>query len=241
MAEIEYYTRYLLSAFAIAVLINCAISLLRLRPKKKVYALFRDLATNDEYEMTCYETSVGRARNSDIRFKLPSVSRAHAVVALRKDGFYIFDTESKQGVYVNGEKIDKKAKLSHGDTVAFGMEIMKFYVASEAAGDIKNTEDIEPEYKNYVLTDIVSGNEFLLEGDYATVGREEGSNIEISAPNISRRQAVLTNENGIWYLHNLSKNVPTLLNGQAVVAPTLLHSGDVIKFGDFAFLFGEEE
>ena len=178
MAEIEYYTRYLLSAFAIAVLINCAISLLRLRPKKKVYALFRDLATNDEYEMTCYETSVGRARNSDIRFKLPSVSRAHAVVALRKDGFYIFDTESKQGVYVNGEKIDKKAKLSHGDTVAFGMEIMKFYVASEAAGDIKNTEDIEPEYKNYVLTDIVSGNEFLLEGDYATVGREEGRKIE---------------------------------------------------------------
>lgn len=241
MAEIEYYTRYLLSALAIAVLINCAISLLRLRPKKKTYAIFRNLATNEEYPITCYETAIGRARNTDIRLKLPSVSRAHAVVALRKDGFYIFDTESKQGVYVNGEKIDKKAKLSHGDTVAFGMEIMKFYVASEAAGDIKNTEDIEPEYKNYVLTDIVSGNEFLLEGDYATVGREAGSNIEISAPNISRRQAVLTNENGIWYLHNLSKNVPTLLNGQAVTKPLPLREGDVIKFGDFAFLFGEEE
>lgn len=238
MAEIEYYTRYLLSAFAIAVLINCAISLLRLRPKKKVYALFRDLATNEEYEMTCYETSVGRARNTDIRFKLPSVSRAHAVVALRKDGFYIFDTESRQGIYVNGEKIEKSAKLSHGDTVAFGMAIMKFYIGSEATGDIKNDT---VEYKEYSLTDIVDGSEFPLEGDYATVGREEGSNIEISAPNISRRQAVLTNENGTWYIHNLSRNVPTLLNGQAVSKPLPLKVGDVIKFGDFAFMFDERE
>lgn len=241
MAEIEYYTRYLLAALAIAVLLNCAISLLRLRPKKKVYALFRDLATNAEYEMTCYETSVGRARNTDIRFKLPSVSRAHAVVALRKDGFYIFDTESKQGVYVNGEKIDKKARLSHGDTVAFGMEIMKFYVASEAAGDIKDIENLAPEQKNYTLTDIMTANEFPLEGDYVTVGREAGSNIEISAPNISRKQAVLTNESGVWYLHNLSRTTPTLLNGQPAVKPIPLREGDVIKFGDFAFMFGEKE
>lgn len=241
MVEIEYYTRYLLAALAIAVLLNCAISLLRLRPKKKVYAVLQNLATNEEYPITCYETAVGRARNTDIRLKLPSVSRAHAVIALRKDGFYIFDTESKQGVYLNGEKIDKTAKLSHGDTVAFGMEIMKFYVGSEAAGDIKNIEDIAPEQKNYSLTDIVSGNEFSLEGDYVTVGREEGSNIEITAPNISRKQAILTNENGIWYIHNLSRTTPTLLNGQTVVSPTLLREGDVIKFGDFAFLFGETE
>lgn len=241
MAEIEYYTRYLLCAFAIAVLINCAISLLRLKPKKKVYAIFRDLATNEEYEMTCYETSVGRARNTDIRFKLPSVSRSHAVVALRKDGFYIFDTESKQGVYVNGEKIDKKAKLSHGDTIAFGMAIMKFYIARETEGDIKNTKSSAPVQREYTLTDIGTAAEFLLEGDYATVGREAGSNIEISAPNISRKQAVFTNEKGIWYIHNLSRTTPTLLNGEILMKPTALKIGDVIKFGDFAFLFGEKE
>lgn len=241
MVEIEYYTRYLLSAFAIAVLINCAISLLRLRPKKKVYAILQSLANNKEYEMTCYETSVGRGRNTDVRLKLPSVSRAHAVIALRKDGFYVFDTESKQGIYVNGEKIEKKAKLSHGDTIAFGMEIMKFYIGSEATGDIKNAQLSAPVHKEYTLTDIVSADEFLLEGDYATVGREEGSNIEISAPNISRKQAVLTNENGMWYLHNLSRTTPTLLNGQPTVKPTVLRAGDVIKFGDFAFVFDEKE
>lgn len=238
MAEIEYYTRYLLSAFAFAVLINCVISLLRLRPKKKVYALFRDLATGEEFKMTCYETSVGRARGSDIRLNLPSVSRAHAVVALRKDGFYIFDTESKQGTYVNGEKIDRKAKLSHGDTVAFGMAIMKFYIGSEATGDIKSDGE---DYREYSLTNIVDGAEFYLEGDYVTIGREEGSNIEIPVRSISRRQAVLTNENGKWYLHSFSQNVPTLINGTVITKPTLLKVGDVIKFGDFAFMFDERE
>ena len=241
MAEIEYYTRYLLSACAFAVLINCAVSLLRLRPRRKVYAVFRDLATNEEYPITCYETAIGRSANTDIRIKLPSVSRSHAVLALRKDGFYIFDTESKQGVYVNGEKIEKKAKLAHGDTVAFGMGIMKFYIGSEASSDIKNTDESAPEYKQYILTDIVSGSEFPLEGDYATVGREPGSNIEISAPNISRKQAVFTNENGAWYIRSLSKTTPTLLNGQPVLQPTALRPGDVIKFADFAFLFGEQE
>lgn len=241
MAEIEYYTRYLLSALAIAVLINCAISLLRLRPQKKTYAVFQNLATGEEYPINCYETSVGRGRNTDIRLKLPSVSRSHAVVALRKDGFYVFDTESKQGVYVNGEKIDGESQISHGDTVAFGMEIMKFYVGSEAAGDVKNVENLVPDNRQYVLTDIVSADEFPLEGDYVTVGREKGSNIEISAQNVSRKQVVLTNEKGMWYLHNLSKNVPTLLNGLPITKPTPLRSGDVIKFGDFAFMFGEEE
>lgn len=241
MAEIEYYTRYLLSALAIAVLINCAISLLLLRPQKKTYAVFQNLATGEEYPINCYETSVGRGRNTDIRLKLPSVSRSHAVVALRKDGFYVFDTESKQGVYVNGEKIDGESKISHGDTVAFGMEIMKFYVGSEAAGDVKNVENLGPDNRQYVLTDIVSADEFPLEGDYVTVGREKGSNIEISAQNVSRKQAVLTNEKGMWYLHNLSKNVPTLLNGQPIVKPVPLRPGDVIKFADFAFLFEEKE
>lgn len=238
MADIEYLMRYVLSALAIAVLLNCVISLIRLRPKKKVYALFRDLATNEEYEMTCYETSIGRARGSDIYFKLPSVSRSHAVVALRKDGFYIFDTESKQGIYVNGEKIDGSEKLSHGDTVAFGMAIMKFYVGAVSTGDIKNSE---VEIKQYSLTNIVDGSEFPLEGEYVSIGREAGSNIEITAQNVSRKQAVLFTQNGKWYLKHLGSVLPTKVNGQAIENPTLLKVGDVIKIGDFAFMFDERE
>ena len=238
MGEIEYITRYVLSVLAIAVLLNCVISLIRLRPKKKVYALFRDLATKEEYEMACYETSIGRARSNDITFKLPSVSRSHAVVALRKDGFYIFDTESKQGVYVNGEKIEGTQKLNNGDTVAFGMAIMKFYIASVANGDIKQDGN---EHKEYSLINTIDGSEFYLEGDYVTIGRQKGSNIEITASNVSRKQAVISNNNGNWYIQSFGSVIPTIINGEEVLKPTLLHVGDVITIGDFAFLFDERE
>lgn len=238
MFDIEYYTRYLLSALAIAVLLNCVISLIRLRPKKKVYALFRDLATGKDYKITCYETSIGRARGSDIHFNIPSVSRSHAALALRKDGFYIFDTESKQGVYVNGEKIDGCEKLCNGDTVAFGMAIMNFYIGSDATGDITETEE---NYREYSLVNIIDGSEFPLEGDYVTIGRERGSNIEIPSREISRKQAILTAQNGKWYIESFGRVVETTLNGTKIAKPTMLKIGDVIKFGDYAFMFDERE
>ena len=110
--EFEYIMRYILSFLAIAVIINCVWSLIRLRPEKKVYALLVDMANDTQYPINCYETSVGRSRSCDIVFTNSTVSRSHAVVALRKDGFYVFDTESKTGVYVNNEKITKKQKLT---------------------------------------------------------------------------------------------------------------------------------
>lgn len=239
MAEIEYYLRFILCLLALAVLLNCAVSLLRLKPKKKIYATLTDISKNKEYEITCYETSVGRSRFSDIRINLPSVSRAHAVIALKKDGFYVFDTESKQGVYVNGEKIEKSEKLSHGDTVAFGMGIMKFRITNEAADDIK---DPETEYKEYALVNIVDGAQFPLEGGYVTIGRRQGSNIEINDKSISREQAALTlSENGAWLLHNFSRTNITQINGEPLKKPTELKIGDVIKFGDYAFIFDEKE
>ena len=119
--ELEYIMRYVLCILAIAVIINCVWSLVRLKPDKKVYALLVDMANDTQYPINCYETSVGRSRWCDIVFTNSTVSRSHAVVALRKDGFYVFDTESKTGVYVNNEKIVKKQKLQDGDIIAFGL------------------------------------------------------------------------------------------------------------------------
>ena len=95
MDVIEYVLRYILCFLAIAVILNCVWSLIRLRPDKKVYAVLVDMSNDKQYPMTCYEASVGRSKLCDIVFTNSTVSRSHAVVALRKDGFYVYDTESK--------------------------------------------------------------------------------------------------------------------------------------------------
>lgn len=237
MENLEYIMRYVLSILAIAVIVNCVWSLIRLRPEKKVYAVLVNMANNEQHPITCYETSVGRSRACDVVFTNSTVSRSHAVVALRKDGFYVFDTESKTGVYLNGEKIEKNAKLSDGDVIAFGTAIMKFYMGSEADKDISHKKE-KPVLRPR-LVNIVDGVEFDLDGDYVTIGREIGSNIEISAPYISRRQAELTLRRNKWCIEDFGSITKTTVNGEPVYSITPLKDGDVIKMGDFAFLYEE--
>ncbi len=235
MAEIEYLMRYVLSALAIAVIVNCVWSLIRLKPDKKVYALLVNMANDEKYPITCYETSIGRSKSNDITFTNSTVSRSHAVLALRKDGFYIFDTESKAGVFVNGEQIAKGTKLSDGDTIAFGTAFMKFYIGSEADGDILHEDEVPMPR----LVNIVDGSEFVLDGDYITIGREAGSNIELPARYVSRRQAELYKSNNKWIITDYGRVTKTALNGVAIQGSTFLKDGDVIKIGDYAFLFEE--
>lgn len=236
MAEIEYIMRYVLSGLAIIVILNCVISLIRLRPSKKVYAVLVDMANEKQYPVSCYETSVGRSRSCDIVFTNSTVSRSHAVIALRKDGFYVFDTESKTGVYINGEKIDRKALLRDGDILSFGTAIMKFFIGSEGAADMEEDASASPEAR---LVNISDDAEFPLDGDYITIGRQSGSNIEIGARYVSRRQAELTRRGSRWYIEDFGSITKTTVNGDAINGARLLKDGDVIKIGDFAFLFEE--
>ncbi|MBQ8767234.1 MAG: FHA domain-containing protein [Clostridia bacterium] len=238
MEVIEYTMRYILCFLAIAVILNCVWSLIRLRPDKKVYAVLVDMSNDKQYPITCYETSIGRSKLCDIMFSNSTVSRFHAVVALRKDGFYVFDTESKSGVHVNETKIEKKARLSDGDIVAFGTAIMKFYIGNDGNNDYSHKKD--KKYAKTRLVNIVDGSEFQLDGDYITIGRQQGSNIEISAPYVSRQQAELFKEKGNWYIENFGGVTKTTLNGEIIRKVTPLKDGDVIAIGDFAFLYEEK-
>lgn len=239
MSGLEYLMRYVLCILAIAVIINCVWSLIRLRPHKKVYAILLNMANDEQHPITCYETSVGRSKSCDIVFTNSTVSRSHAVVALRKDGFYVFDTESKAGVYVNGEKIQKSEKLSDGDVIAFGTAIMKFYMGSEANNDISHKK--EENIKISRLVNLADNTEFNLDGDFITIGREKGSNIEIPAPYISRKQAEIFKYNNNWYIKNFGKVTKTTLNGDPIFSDTPLYDGDVIRLGDFEFLYEENQ
>lgn len=238
MEALEYILRYILCFLAIAVILNCVWSLIRLRPDKKVYAVLVDMASDKQYPITCYETSVGRSKLCDVVFTNSTVSRFHAVVALRKDGFYVFDTESKSGVHVNETKIEKQSKLADGDIVAFGTAIMKFYIGNDANNDYSHKKEKKQKYSK--LVNIVDGNEFQLDGDYITIGRQKGSNIEISAPYVSRNQAEIFKSNDKWYIENFGTVTKTTLNGDVINRVTPLYDGDVIKIGDFAFLYEEK-
>jgi pSer/pThr/pTyr-binding forkhead associated (FHA) protein len=66
------------------------------------------------------KTSIGRGPSADVRLDDLSVSREHAVILMKKDGFYIQDLGSSNGTAVNGAKTTDCVKLNKNDVIAVG-------------------------------------------------------------------------------------------------------------------------
>ena len=67
---------------------------------------------------------VGRHRDCDVRIDLPQVSRRHCCIAMAYDRLLIRDLGSRNGVRVNGLRVDE-AQLFPGDEVAIGAIIYR--------------------------------------------------------------------------------------------------------------------
>ena len=69
--------------------------------------------------------TVGRRTDRDLVLTDPRVSREHAMFMQENDGIYIEDQNSRQGTFVNGERITRK-KLLRNDRLEFGVQGASF-------------------------------------------------------------------------------------------------------------------
>lgn len=115
-----YLIRVLLPIIAFGIVYNCFRSMNKhIRPDKPLIMLINK-TTEEQIPVLYWENSLGRSRNSDIIINDPTVSRDHAVLYRRKEGWIISDTNSKLGVCVNGEKIDGKRTVFINDVIKIG-------------------------------------------------------------------------------------------------------------------------
>lgn len=240
LTQFEYLSRYVLTAVAVFILLRCVISLFRLRPRKEVMATLTNLADDSEIEIENWETSVGRSRTCDISLKnYGTVSRFHAVLALRKEGWFVFDTESKTGVYVNGEQIRRAERISDGDTVSFGNAVMKFrsngYGADSAEADGQEVEDFTNAAR---LVNLADNSAFYLHGS-CLIGRDRHCNICLPMREIAHEHAeIYLNREG-WMVADLQSEIGTYLNGEMVFGAYPLYDGDIVSVGEYSFMFRE--
>ena len=71
--------------------------------------------------------TLGRHRNNDIVISDPKVSSFHARLDRGPEGFVLVDLKSRNGSYVNGERIES-AQLNTGDEVRLGTAIIAYKV-----------------------------------------------------------------------------------------------------------------
>lgn len=262
--SIFFILRFILTAIAAYVLIRSVIMLLRKKLPLHSFGMLYNSANGDETEIKSYETSIGRSKMCDVRLGYATVSRFHAVLAYRNGGFFVFDTNSKMGVYVNGVKISKPTQVFNGDNIAFGNILMKLVCQedeeveplpeSEAryfdslAGNIdikqqnvkSDTGEIPVIFENAFLYNELNGEKLRLRGNSCIIGRDaDACDIQLDFPFVSRTHARLVKTGGKWAVEDLNSTSGTSLNGSTIDSMKLLYDGDVISIGGISFEYSE--
>lgn len=122
--------RILAPLLAIILLWRCCRPLLTFRREPEIWGFlcFKD---GKKQPITHWESIIGRHEQSDLVVDFPTVSRNHAVLTRYDDGSWtITDTDSKDGVMVNGKQV-AICPITEADTISIGGVEMKLEPVSK--------------------------------------------------------------------------------------------------------------
>lgn len=69
---------------------------------------------------------IGRAPDVECSIQSLTVSRKHALIEKKTDGYYLWDCGSKNGTYYNGNRLRDPLKLKNGDSIEIGEIVLRF-------------------------------------------------------------------------------------------------------------------
>ncbi len=151
---INFIIRIILALLSILIVYRCFSSMLRsIRGNNPLIMLYNKL-TKKEIPIMYWENSIGRSKNSDIVLSDPTVSRDHAVLLRREEGWIISDTNSKSGVYVNNHKISDRKQVYINDTIKVGTTelVLQKYIGNQFKGKEKVRKTISQGILLFLVT-----------------------------------------------------------------------------------------
>lgn len=90
-----------------------------------------------EYPLDKHEVELGKAAHNQIVLTDPTVSNTHAIVIAREGGYCIVDLGSRNGTFINGERLGSSARtLQHGEMIQLGKTVLTFRNPGETAANI---------------------------------------------------------------------------------------------------------
>ena len=237
MKLLLYLPQIILTLVAIFVIVRCFISLFSMRPAGKPKAVLINKDSGKKLAISTYETSLGRAKNSDIQLASTLASRSHAVISRRKKGWFITDTESKTGTFVNGEQTEGATRIYHGDVIGIGGVEYTFIAPHASREESEAPVRAANTAVRGGLINLATDYEYPIQGGRLTIGRNENCDVVIDDITVSRLHAVVQYTDEGWVVTDNESKAGVGVNGYRVHGSEPLADGDRIMINTHSFLF----
>lgn len=178
---------------------------------------------------------IGRKEENRIVLPDKSVSRQHAQLEIKAENVTIQDLDSANGVFVNGEQIEKET-INEGDIVQIGKYSL------ELKGDDGEKTRMAPrsytssKYRLVLMEGKKVKEEYQLDENELTIGRSEENKIILKNETVSRKHAIVKKENNQYKIADLGSSNGTFVNDKKIKEKAL-SKGDEIKVGKFVLKF----
>lgn len=113
------------------VIWRCYTSFKKGQRRKDPVVMLEDAATGAHFPVLYWENSIGRSRSCDIQIPDNSVSRDHAVLMRREEGWFVCDTGSHAGTRVRNKQITEPTLVQIGDKIRMGSTTLTLRNASD--------------------------------------------------------------------------------------------------------------
>lgn len=131
--------RILMPLYAIFIVYQCYAAMRRRRRPEKPLVTLMNTATLEKIPVVLWENTIGRKRSNDIVVEDAAVSRTHAVLLRRSEGWFISDAESVHGTYVNGEKTEGRKQVLIDDVIRVGNTEFQFLRGDEYNEELRES------------------------------------------------------------------------------------------------------
>jgi ABC-type multidrug transport system ATPase subunit/pSer/pThr/pTyr-binding forkhead associated (FHA) protein len=176
---------------------------------------------------------VGRQPENEVVVANAAVSRRHAQVEERADGFWLTDLGSTNGTSVNGRRLQPQTaqKLQDGDIIRIGDQHGNSVSLTFVSGIDQRGK------KGLIRLDHLKDVSGL---PSYTIGRDPTNQVRLAHPAVSRQHARMESTPAGHVLSDLNSTNGTFVNGRKLAKPTLVKAGDVIQIGPFRLQYERE-
>ena len=231
---------------------------------------FKDKTLGDYPLQKGISLMIGRQKSNDVVVGNLAVSSHHAKIDSVGDGFVLIDLQSKNGSFVNEQRINSHW-LKNGDIISIGKHSLVFcYSEDEEIPDDdsdkiertmvmdtsqyrsmvnKNKPKVEEPLKSQRRKDTIGILAFLnggngkikLRGTITKIGKHRDSDIIVKGFMVGRTSATISQRPEGFYLSYVSGLAKPKVNDKRVKQATILNDLDIIDIGSTKLQFFERK